>query len=150
MHRALAAEHFIRDVPSLPRVLASHGYASLQTGKLWEGDFRNSGFTHGMTLNKPSPDPAYGNRKVSDSWVAHGNGDAGLNIGRDTMEPLFDFVREHKHSPFLVWYAADDARTPRSMRRTGIATHEFVLTCPSILLDTMRKSHASTTQLASL
>jgi uncharacterized sulfatase len=103
-HRA-AAEHFIRDVPSLPRVLATHGYTCLQTGKLWEGDFRNAGFTHGMTLNKPSPDPAYGNRKVRDGWVAHGNGDAGLDIGRETMQPLFDFVREHKREPFFVWYA---------------------------------------------
>lgn len=103
-HRA-AAEHFIRDVPSLPRVLAAHGYACLQTGKLWEGDFRNAGFTEGMTLNKRSPDPAYGNRQVKDGLVAHGNGDAGLNIGRDTMEPLFKFVREHKQQPILVWYA---------------------------------------------
>ncbi|MCI0333901.1 MAG: sulfatase-like hydrolase/transferase [Planctomycetes bacterium] len=110
--RRAAAEHFIRDVPTLPRVLAEHGYACFQAGKHWEGDFKNAGFTHGMTLNKPSSEPAYGNRKLKDGWVAHGNGDAGLNIGRDTMQPIFDFIREHKDQPFLVWYAPFLPHTP--------------------------------------
>jgi len=101
-----ASDYMIRAVPTLPKILAENGYVCLQTGKLWEGDWKNAGFTHGMTLNKPSPEPAYGNLQVaSGEWVAHGNGDAGLNIGRDTMEPIYDFIREHKNQPFMIWYA---------------------------------------------
>ncbi|MCA9054230.1 MAG: sulfatase-like hydrolase/transferase, partial [Planctomycetaceae bacterium] len=44
----------IRSVPTLPRVLAANGYRCLQTGKFWEGHFRNAGFTDGMTLFKAS------------------------------------------------------------------------------------------------
>jgi len=99
------AEHLIRDVPTLPRILADHGYACLQTGKHWEGDYVNAGFTHGMTRNQPSSEPAYGNRRLADGVVAHGNGDAGLAIGRDTMQPIFDFVQQHRQDPFLIWYA---------------------------------------------
>ena len=72
------ASYLIRSVPSLPRILGKQGYKSFQTGKYWEGHFRNAGFTHGMTLDQASPEPAYGNRKLPDgSLVAHGNGDAG-------------------------------------------------------------------------
>ena len=100
------ASYLIRSVPSLPRILGKQGYKSFQTGKYWEGHFRNAGFTHGMTLDQASPEPAYGNRKLPDgSLVAHGNGDAGLNIGRDTMQPIADFLDEHSKAPFFLWYA---------------------------------------------
>ncbi|WP_068262102.1 sulfatase-like hydrolase/transferase [Rubripirellula obstinata] len=33
---------------TLPKMLASAGYVSQQTGKLWEGDYRRSGFTEGF------------------------------------------------------------------------------------------------------
>lgn len=100
------ASYLIRSVPSLPRILAGRGYNCLQTGKYWEGHYRNAGFTHGMTVDKASALPAYGNRKLPDgSVVAHGNGDAGLNIGRDTMQPIADFLDEHGTDPFLIWYA---------------------------------------------
>ena len=110
-YRARAqADVLIRSVPTLPRVLAEHGYRSFQAGKHWEGDFRQGGFTHGMTRNRPSDPPAYGNLTLSDgSVVAHGNGDTGLNIGRTTMQPIYDFVDEHlehhAEQPFLIWYA---------------------------------------------
>jgi len=75
-------------LPTLPRVLAGAGYRSFQTGKWWEGSFRRGGFTHGMTE---------GSR----------HGDAGLTIGRESMQPIYDFIdgslREQK--PFFVWYA---------------------------------------------
>jgi arylsulfatase A len=103
--RRAAAERIVRGLPTLPRVLAANGFACLQTGKHWEGDFRNAGFTHGMTLNKPSPPPAYGNRTLKDGIVAHGNGDAGLLIGRDTMQPIYDFLDQHHDQPFFIWYA---------------------------------------------
>ncbi|MEX2169166.1 MAG: sulfatase-like hydrolase/transferase [Pirellulales bacterium] len=99
------AERIVGELPTLPRILAKHGYACLQTGKHWEGDYPNAGFTHGMTLNLPSPEPTYGNRTLNDGVVAHGNGDAGLAIGRDTMQPLFDFIDQHRSQPFFIWYA---------------------------------------------
>lgn len=78
--------------PLLPRRLGELHYLSLQTGKWWQGRFSNGGFTHGMTLDRE------GDRR---------HGGAGLQIGRETLEPIFEFVaaarREGK--PFFVWYA---------------------------------------------
>lgn len=100
------AIYLIRAAATLPRILARHGYVSLQTGKHWEGHYRNAGFTHGMTLAEASPEPAYGNKRLPDgSLVAHGNGDAGLNIGRTTMQPLYEFIDAHAKEPMLIWYA---------------------------------------------
>ena len=101
-----AADYLIRAIPTLPGIMAENGYVCLQTGKHWEGDWRNAGFTSGMTENLPSPEPAYGNRLLaSGEVVAHGNGDAGLNIGRDDLEPIFKFIDIHQDRPFMVWYA---------------------------------------------
>jgi uncharacterized sulfatase len=100
------AESLIGDAAALPRVLAEHGYACLQTGKHWEGDYRNAGFTHGMTTGMPSDPPGYGTRTQNNGeWVAHGNGDAGLRIGRDTMQPIWDFIDARADQPFFIWYA---------------------------------------------
>ena len=73
---------------TLPRVLQQAGYASLQTGKWWQGDYTRGGFTHGMTK---------GTR----------HGDDGLKIGRETMQPIYDFIGEAQRDgkPFFVWYA---------------------------------------------
>lgn len=85
-------------VPTLPAILARHGYLSLQTGKWWQGHFSRGGFTHGMTA---------GGR----------HGDAGLEIGRKTMQPIRDFIATAttQRQPFLVWYAPlmpHDPHTP--------------------------------------
>jgi uncharacterized sulfatase len=94
---------FLEAVPTLPRVLGEHGYLSFQAGKWWQGHFRRGGFTHGMTVG----DEARGGR----------HGDAGLQIGRETLQPIFDFIaaarREAK--PFFIWYAPmmpHDPHTP--------------------------------------
>lgn len=109
-------DYLIRDVPTLPRILARHGYACLQTGKHWEGGFDAAGFTHGMTLGRPSTrvSPITGTRlQQNGEPVAHGNGDAGLVIGRETMQPIFDFVDQHSgKKPFFVWYAPFLPHTP--------------------------------------
>jgi hypothetical protein len=44
----------IRNTSSLPRILAAKGYRCFQTGKYWEGHWRNAGFTEGMTIAEPS------------------------------------------------------------------------------------------------
>jgi arylsulfatase A len=96
----------IRSKPSLPRILAEHGYRSFQTGKYWEGHWRNAGFTEGMTIAEPST-ALNGNKTLANGeLVAHGNGDAGLAIGRETMQPIYDFIDDcGKDQPFMVWYA---------------------------------------------
>jgi uncharacterized sulfatase len=97
----------IKSLPTLPRLLAANGYACLQTGKFWEGHYRNAGFTDGMTVFEGVPkQPWGGNRKLkSGENVAHGNGDKGLLIGRETMDPIYRFIDEHANKPFMIWYA---------------------------------------------
>ncbi len=77
---------FIRSVPTIPRLLGEAGMPSFQTGKYWEGHYSNAGFTEGMSL---------GGR----------HGDAGLVIGRKTMQPIVDFIDRHGQQPFFLWYA---------------------------------------------
>lgn len=81
-----AMHPFIRKAPTVPRLLAEAGYASLQTGKYWEGHFSNAGFTHGMTTKGR-------------------HGDDGLVIGRQTMQPIYDFLANRDGRPFFIWYA---------------------------------------------
>ncbi|QDV40212.1 Arylsulfatase [Stieleria neptunia] len=101
-----AAAVLIRNVDTLPRLLASTGYRCLQTGKYWEGHWKNAGFTAGMTTSKPVPGARHGNKQLADGqWVAHGNGDAGLAIGRETIQPIEDFLGDVGSDPFFIWYA---------------------------------------------
>jgi arylsulfatase A-like enzyme len=85
-------------VPTLPGTLGKLGYRSFQSGKWWQGNFARGGFTHGMT---------HGQR----------HGDVGLEIGRKSMQPIFDFIDESRRAgePFFVWYAPmmpHDPHTP--------------------------------------
>lgn len=82
-----AAMHpFIQHAPTVPRLLGQAGYASLQTGKFWEGHYANAGFTSGMTTKGR-------------------HGDDGLVIGRQTMQPIYEFIEAHRNQPFFIWYA---------------------------------------------
>jgi uncharacterized sulfatase len=90
-------------VPTLPKRLSEKGYLSFQSGKWWQGEYKRGGFTHGMT----SGDPSMGGR----------HGDQGLQIGRKTMQPLYDFMdmAQRQQRPFFVWYAPmlpHDPHTP--------------------------------------
>ncbi len=84
---------FIDEISTLPRLLAKQGYVSFQTGKWWQGHFRHGGFTDGMSQG----DPDKGGR----------HGDKGLDIGRKTMQPIYDFIdrAQRDGKPFFVWYA---------------------------------------------
>lgn len=100
--------YLIRSAATLPRMLHDQaGYRCLQTGKFWEGHYSNAGFTHGMTIFEPVPNqPFGGNRRLAGGQlVAHGNGDWGLKIGRETMQPIDEFVDENTDRPFFIWYA---------------------------------------------
>src|SRR5688572_13409387 len=78
---------FIKQAPSLPRLLKERGYRSLQTGKWWEGHYTNGGFTDGMTTKGR-------------------HGEEGLAIGRQTLKPIHDFVAaSDKQAPWFIWYA---------------------------------------------
>ena len=73
----------------LPKALSTAGYVTFQTGKLWNVTATEVGFTAGMT----------------DKEGRHG-GD-GLDIGRKTMKPIFDFIEKAQggNKPFFIWYA---------------------------------------------
>ena len=90
---------FARAETVLERLHAS-GFASFQSGKWWEGDPMRHGFTRAMT---------HGN-------VTEGgrHGDDGLAIGREGLQPLFDFVAEAQGKPFLVYYAPFLPHTPHN------------------------------------
>ena len=90
----------IESVPTLPRLLAPKGYLSLQTGKWWEGNYSRGGFTDGMTHGDP------------DRRGRHG--DDGLEIGRNGMKRIFDFVDEAAGRPFFLWYAPFLPHTPHN------------------------------------
>ncbi|MFN0018197.1 MAG: sulfatase [Pirellulaceae bacterium] len=81
----------VRRVPMLPRILAEHGYACFQSGKWWEGNFKEGGFTAGMTHG----DVSRGGR----------HGDEGLKIGRQGNQPAYDFLESRGDKPFFLWYA---------------------------------------------
>ena len=76
---------------SMAALLGKRGYISHQSGKWWEGECKCGGFdeceTHG--------DVARGGR----------HGDEGLKIGRQTMQPVFDFIDRTGDKPFFLWYA---------------------------------------------
>lgn len=84
---------FLDQTPTLPRLLQERGYRSFQSGKWWQNHFSRGGFTHGMTIG----DETQGGR----------HGDAGLEVGRKTLEPIYDFVDASQRDgrPWMVWYA---------------------------------------------
>ncbi len=106
------ATRFVRNVPTLPRLLADNGYRCFQTGKYWEGHWRNAGFTEGMTIAEPSGGANGDKELASGDIVAHGNGDHGLAIGRETMQPIDYFIDDCGDTPFMVWYAPFLPHTP--------------------------------------
>jgi len=156
----------IRSVDTLPRLLAVRlGYRCLQTGKFWEGHYRNAGFTDGMTLFEAVPGQTFGgNRRLADgTLVAHGNGDHGLKIGRETMRPIEDFLDTVGEQPFFIWYAPflphqphdaparyaelyrDNDRVPEHFRPYYAAISQFDDTVGQLIDSIERRGHARET-----
>jgi len=83
---------------TLPRILRSYGYRSLQTGKWWEGAYERAGFDEGETTNKSG----------------HLGTSTGSSIGRNGLRPIEDFVRRAADDgvPFFVSYAPLLPHTP--------------------------------------
>jgi arylsulfatase A-like enzyme len=92
----------------LPKALSEAGYLTYQTGKLWNVTAQEVGFTSGMT-NKEG---------------RHG-GD-GLDIGRKTMKPMFDFMADaqSKEKPFFVWYAPMMPHQPHNPPEEYLAKYQ--------------------------
>lgn len=88
--------------PTIMDLLGEKGYVSHQSGKWWEGTPARGGFTEGMTRGFPNP----GGR----------HGDEGLKIGREGMEPIFDFIDRSvaAEKPFFVWYFPFMPHTPHT------------------------------------
>jgi len=84
-------------LPSFVRKLTENGYLTHQSGKWWEGSYRDGGFTHGMTQGER-------------------HGDKGLTIGREGMEPIEQFVDHaiEEEKPFFLWYAPFLPHTPHN------------------------------------
>lgn len=93
-------DHFAAQ-PNLVRTLTKQGYLALQTGKWWEGDpIKVAGFTHAMTAGTGKGDR---------------HGGKGLEIGREGLQPIREFVEKAGGHPFIVWYAPllpHDPHTP--------------------------------------
>jgi arylsulfatase A-like enzyme len=84
----------------LPAMLASKGYVTLQTGKWWEGRPQDSGFTTAMTHGDVSRRGRHG--------------DDGLKIGREGLQPIYDFIDRAGGRPFFIWYAPFLPHTPHT------------------------------------
>ena len=89
-----------RQSKTLAGLLADRGYVSFESGKWWEGGYRNGGFSEGMTHGE----------------VARGgrHGDEGLKIGRESMKPVLDFIDRAVEKPFFLWYAPMMPHTPHN------------------------------------
>ena len=102
-------------VPTLPRELAKAGYLSMQTGKWWQGSYKRGGFTHGMTE---------GSR----------HGDVGLDIGRKTMQPIYDFISTARaqDKPFFIWYAPMMPHEPHDPPEILVEKYRELAPSPSV------------------
>ena len=76
------------------------GYKSFQSGKWWLGSWEEGKFDGGMTHG---------------DYTRQGrHGDEGLKIGREGLNPIFDFIdqTQEDRDPFFVWYAPFLPHTP--------------------------------------
>jgi len=83
------AEKLLSNSLMLPRAVTEAGYLTFQTGKIWNVTYSEVGFTHGMTNMEGR------------------HGGAGLDIGRKTMKPIYDFIEtaNAEEKPFFIWHA---------------------------------------------
>lgn len=98
----------IEEIATLPRLLAKKGYTSHQSGKWWEQSYEHGGFTHGMTNSWNWKDAA----GLGDKWFFTFMGGQGMDIGRETMKPVTDFIEEQADQAFFVWYGPALPHTP--------------------------------------
>jgi uncharacterized sulfatase len=136
--------------PALPRILAGAGYRSFQSGKWWQGHFSHGGFTHGMTRGEMA-------------GVGR-HGDEGLKIGRETLQPIRDFLDDAQRDgkPWFVWYAPMMPHDPHTPPERFLERHRtnapsihiaryramvewFDETCGDLLSDLERRGQSTNT-----
>lgn len=102
-YQTLAANFYQNKL--ITQTLAQNGYRSFQTGKWWVGSAEDAGFDKGMTHG----DYTRGGR----------HGDEGLKIGRQGLDPVYDFMEEADslEQPFFIWYAPFLPHTPHNPPR---------------------------------
>jgi arylsulfatase A-like enzyme len=102
----------------IPKELQKKNYLSMQTGKWWMGHYSTGGFTHGMTHGD------------MDKGARHG--DVGLDIGRKTMQPVYDFIEEAGNNPFFLWYAPMLPHQPHNPPEQLLKKYEAITESPHI------------------
>ncbi len=108
---------------TLPRLLAERGYVSFQGGKHWEGTHEDAGYSAGMTATQDPESP----------WSG-----SGARLGRESMQPVFDFVDAHRERPFFVWFAPMLPHIPHDAPQRHLARYEG-----QDLSDSARRYYAS-------
>ncbi len=92
-----AMQYFTR----LPKLLEQKGYSSFQGGKWWEFNYKNGGFTEGMTIGWKEGD------RDKKGWFYQFMGGEGRKLARATMQPVYDFINQNSKQPFFIWYAPE-------------------------------------------
>ena len=110
VRRAMMVEIFKKN-KTVGQYLTEKGYVSHQSGKWWEGSPVEHGFTAGMTHG------------VVENGGRHG--DEGLKIGREGMQPMFDFLDGAGDTPFFVWYAPFLPHTPHNPPERLLSKYEM-------------------------
>ncbi|QTN33268.1 sulfatase-like hydrolase/transferase [Akkermansiaceae bacterium] len=97
-HREALRSQLLGNSVILPKAVTASGYLTFQTGKIWNMTYEQAGFTHGMT------------------GTAGRHGDAGLDIGRKGMKPIYDFIETARKAekPFFIWHAPFLPHTPHN------------------------------------
>ena len=96
----------MREFDTLPKLLGQKGYVSWQGGKWWEHKYENGHFTEGMTKGWDL------DTFEGDDFFNQMMGADGTELGRTTMEPLFDFIDRHRDAPMFIWYGPQLPHTP--------------------------------------
>jgi uncharacterized sulfatase len=107
-----------KDPDTLPRALSRAGYTSFEGGKFWEGTYRTAGFTKGMTTAKgPRRVERFGRHRAQ-------SGAEGLALGRETMDPVFEFIEKNRERPFFIWYSPLLPHSPHDPPRRLLKRYE--------------------------